>query len=148
MAIATATVATLTAEVRVLMVGSRQITRSVFRQLDEVPDGQCEVMGRVNEDGSNTWVVGRDRRFGNLVRAKAKLPYPPSVEPMSLAEKDRLRRWRDMAARHIPISLSDLDRWKLLEVKYSREREWTAQAREIFSAWAEKTPLIVLAGLK
>ena len=43
----TATVETLTAEVRVLMVGNRQITLSVAKQLDEVPIAEIEVFGRV-----------------------------------------------------------------------------------------------------
>lgn len=49
----TATVEALTAEVRVLMVGNRQVTLSVFRQLDEViADNESveefEPFGRVN----------------------------------------------------------------------------------------------------
>lgn len=43
----TATVEVLTAEVRVLMVGSRQITLSVARQLDYVPVTSLEPFGRV-----------------------------------------------------------------------------------------------------
>jgi hypothetical protein len=44
----TATVETLTAEVRVLMVGSRQVTLSVYGQLDEVGPEDIEPFGRVN----------------------------------------------------------------------------------------------------
>jgi hypothetical protein len=43
----TATVETLTAEVRVLIVGSRQVTLSVFRQLDEVHPEEIKPFGRV-----------------------------------------------------------------------------------------------------
>jgi hypothetical protein len=42
---ATATVETLTAEVRVLMVGSRQVTMSMFKQLDFRPVGEIDVFG-------------------------------------------------------------------------------------------------------
>lgn len=47
MSIEAATVQTLTAEVRVLMVGSRQITLSVFRQLDAVCSTAIRPFGRV-----------------------------------------------------------------------------------------------------
>jgi hypothetical protein len=43
-----ATVQTLAAEVRVLMVGSRQVTLSVYRQLDTVRPDAIEPFGRVN----------------------------------------------------------------------------------------------------
>jgi hypothetical protein len=46
----TATVQTLTAEVRVLMVGSRQVTLSVYRQLDYCPPDEIEMFGRVRAD--------------------------------------------------------------------------------------------------
>jgi len=77
----TAMVEVLIAEVRVLMVGSRQITLSVFRQLDFVPWGECEPMGRVNDnrdDDSSRLIVGR-AKDGSLVRAKfpwRKRPVP------------------------------------------------------------------------
>ena len=59
-----ATVEVLTAEVRTLMVGARQITLSVYRQLDEVAMRDVEVFGRVNVPPG---LVGRDRRTGALV---------------------------------------------------------------------------------
>jgi hypothetical protein len=42
-----ATVEALTAQVRVLMVGSRQITLSVYWQLDDVDPDEVEIFGRV-----------------------------------------------------------------------------------------------------
>jgi hypothetical protein len=71
---ATATVEVLTAEVRVLMVGSRQVTLSVYNQLDEVPHSGVEPFGRVNPkdaERGRIYVVGRDRETGVLVRSKA-----------------------------------------------------------------------------
>lgn len=76
----TATVETLTAEVRALMVGSRQITLSVYKQLDFAPANEIEPFGRVrpNSKGSQhdflfpTQVVGRDKRTGHLVRSEAE----------------------------------------------------------------------------
>ena len=77
MASVTATVETLTAEVRVLMVGRRQVTMSVFRQLDTVGWKEwktLELFGRVREtrkDEKNLLhVVGRVKDTGVLVRSK------------------------------------------------------------------------------
>jgi hypothetical protein len=71
-----ATVETLTAEVRVLMVGSRQITLSVARQLDWVELEDMEPFGRVRLDADPT-VIGRDRETGALVLATYRLPHEP-----------------------------------------------------------------------
>lgn len=49
----TATVELLTAEVRVLMIGRRQVTLSVYRQLDTIDPDQIEPFGRVR-DGKDT----------------------------------------------------------------------------------------------
>jgi hypothetical protein len=68
----TATVEVLTAEVRTLMVGSRQVTLSVFKQLDTVLPKDIEPFGRVRDGRDNSVsvdVVGRDRRTGALVRS-------------------------------------------------------------------------------
>jgi hypothetical protein len=76
----TATVETLTAEVRVLMLGSRQVTLSVYGQLDCVPHSQIEPFGRVrpkDADRSDIWVVGRPKADGSLVRSRA--PYKSEV---------------------------------------------------------------------
>ena len=58
----TATVAVLTAEVRVLQVGRRQITMSVFRQLDRIDPEDIEPFGGVSDGDHYTEVavVGRD----------------------------------------------------------------------------------------
>lgn len=94
----TATVETLTAEVRVLMVGSRQVTLSVYRQLDKCRLAEFIPMGRVNatprcrppkdpdyakrsvcqqhglvECHRRIELVGKDLA-GNLVRAEAAPP--------------------------------------------------------------------------
>jgi hypothetical protein len=67
----TATVETLTAEVRVLMVGSRQVTLSVYSQLDAVPLMAMTPFGRVRvkETSYSGWTyirvvgAGRDGRL-------------------------------------------------------------------------------------
>jgi len=73
----TATVQTLTAEVRVLMVGSRQITMSVFKQLDHRPIEEIELFGRVSvpNDYGIVRVVGRSTLDGTLVRSHVDNPY-------------------------------------------------------------------------
>jgi hypothetical protein len=74
-----ATVKTLTAEVRVLMVGNRQVTLSVYRQLDEVEPDELEPFGRVNDSKDRGLsVVGRSQTTGELVRAN---PVDASVNP-------------------------------------------------------------------
>jgi hypothetical protein len=58
MTITAARVEVLTAEVRVLMVGSRQVTLSVARQLDEVQPDEIEPFGRI--------CTGRRKPFGGV----------------------------------------------------------------------------------
>jgi hypothetical protein len=68
-----ATVEVLTAEVRVLMVGSRQITLSVARQLDQADPAEIQPFGRVAPKGSQpgyVYVIGKHAGTGALVRAR------------------------------------------------------------------------------
>jgi hypothetical protein len=79
-----ATVEVLTAAVRVLMVGNRQVTLSVYRQLDEVTPAEIEPFGRVRDRqdgaGQGVNVVGVHRETGALVRSVAsKTPRPVIV---------------------------------------------------------------------
>lgn len=75
----TATVETLTAEVRVLMVGNRQITLSIFKQLDAVHPDRLIPFGRVRSGAkydtrysagrlADLELIGADED-GNLVKA-------------------------------------------------------------------------------
>ena len=64
-----ATVEVLTAEVRVLMVGSRQVTLSVAKQLDKVARHDLLPFGRVRL--AENWLIGRRVLGGDLVLAKA-----------------------------------------------------------------------------
>lgn len=119
----TATVETLTAEVRVLMVGSRQITLSVARQLDYAPYDDIEPMGRVRigptSDDDRSWVtvIGRHRMTGALTMAMVTDPTP----------------WEGVAEPH-----DEKHRAAWLAIK-SRRRNWPE---------ASTLPLIVLAGLR
>jgi len=66
---AEAVVKVLRAEVRVLSVGSRQITASVARQLDEVDLSKMEPWGRVSLGSGARHVIGRHKGTGALVVA-------------------------------------------------------------------------------
>jgi hypothetical protein len=57
----TATIETLTAEVRTLVVGSRQVTLSIAKQLDVVDLSRLRVFGRVHIFKSANYVIGADR---------------------------------------------------------------------------------------
>jgi hypothetical protein len=67
-ATSTATVETLAAEVRVLMVGNRQVTLSVAKQLDWVPLVDLELFGRVKL-GADSYAIGK-APDGTLALAK------------------------------------------------------------------------------
>lgn len=73
----TATVETLTAEVRVLMVGNRQVTLSVARQLDEVPISELEAFGRIRLGKDlDRYVIGRNVSDGSLVVSEYYIGQP------------------------------------------------------------------------
>jgi hypothetical protein len=65
----TAEVETLVAEVRVLMVGNRQITLSVAKQLDRVSLKDVIAFGRIRPEKGDHLVIGRHLDDGSLVTA-------------------------------------------------------------------------------
>ena len=77
-----ASVEVLCAEVRVLQVGSGQITLSMCRQLDEATFERFEPFGRVRDMNAaprrELQLVGRDTETSALVRCDA---YPPDGSP-------------------------------------------------------------------
>jgi hypothetical protein len=123
----TATVETLTAKVRVLMVGSRQVTLSVYKQLDFITPYDIEPFGRVHSGemrGSGVYksplwleLVGRDPH-GNLVKS-------------CIAD--------DHEADHPPI----IYRADCYELHEHRLAQWPALRSQLLAL-----PLIVLAGLR
>lgn len=126
----------LTAEVRTLVIGSRQVTKTVYDQLDMVPPGAIEPFGRVNwgETNQKIWIVGRHTTTGALVRSfvfrrSADLDgdgylYEGRVGA-SWTSRTRYRFWR-----------SDVD-------VYGQRQHLT----ELVKQWSA-LPLIVLAGLR
>jgi hypothetical protein len=94
----TATVELLTAEVRVLQVGRRQITLSVYRQLDSVTSDEIEPFGRVadiRDPCVGVRVVGRHRRTGALVRGGMA---PADYYQGTPNEEDARSLWREWTA--------------------------------------------------
>jgi hypothetical protein len=131
-----------TAEVRVLMVGSRQVTLSVFRQLDRVDSALIEPFGRVRDKPADPGsdrvvVVGRSARpadHGALVRSSLSANY----------EHQQAWRWRNDRE---PIFDGDGDGGPMTgEARERAARVCEARAR-IAAEWA-RLPLIVLAGLR
>jgi hypothetical protein len=116
----TATVETLTAQVRVLMLGSRQVTLSVFRQLDHATIDDLDVIGRVRDPASchpeMIDVVGRHKHTGALCRFALALH--PNADRTNFFVRGR---WLD-----------------------------ADEAQPLINLWdeLERLPLIVLAGLK
>jgi hypothetical protein len=56
----------LTAEVRTLMVGNRQVTLSVAKQLDRIGLEHLDPFGRIRIGDDGNLAIGRDRRSGAL----------------------------------------------------------------------------------
>jgi hypothetical protein len=73
-----ASVAVLSAEVRVLQVGNLQLTRSMYLQLDEAAPERFEPFGRVKDNKrklkDGLLLVGRDSETRALVRYHAQPP--------------------------------------------------------------------------
>ena len=120
----------LTAEVRTLVVGARQVALSVYAQLDECPPELIEPFGRVRPREAGRWhtyVVGRI--YGELVRS-------------SVLSK---RAWQQGKR----ISYGETGQLDVGNIRYmipnnvERQDALAALATE----W-EKLPLIVLAGLQ
>jgi hypothetical protein len=112
-----ASVAVLSAEVRVLQVGNGQITRSMYRQLDEAAPERFEPFGRVKnnskrrqKDGwllagrdgeTGVLLVGRDTETGALVRYQAQPPdWSVSEGPEEFAHWTR--HWVQLNGRPTP----------------------------------------------
>jgi hypothetical protein len=121
----------LTAEVRTLMVGSRQVTLSVYNQLDDVGYDQIEPFGRVSPKDARRWqlcVVGRDRGTGALARS-----WVPNERGLSsLKEHGGLA---SNGGHYRPAIWFDAD-------EAARRR-----VCEVSQEWSD-LPLIVLAGLR
>jgi hypothetical protein len=120
----------LTAEVRTLVVGARQVALSVYAQLDECPPELIEPFGRVRPKEAGRWhtyVIGRI--YGELVRS-------------SVLSR---RAWQQGKR----ISYGETAQLDVGSVRYVIP--FNVERQEVLAALAtewEKLPLIVLAGLQ
>jgi hypothetical protein len=145
-------VLTLQAKCAVIVVGSRQVTMSVFNQLDIVEWEQMTPWGRVTPKETVDafghrvyWAVGRD---GNewLVRSTFRTPSPPPAADKKRydelkASMVRLNRTRGDLAPHEKYILSD----------YEEQWDYYVTDKRVFDrrlAQWEQLYLIVLAGLR
>lgn len=143
--ISTATVETLTAEVRVLMVGSRQVTLSVARQLDEVDPDWILPFGRIRT-GKRTpsAAVGMIEVIGSLDGQLVR------------SAEIRERYWcgevsnGSYSRTHATVNGQDAVRLNCREYPHGYERNaghfWESSS-DVWAEW-EALPLIVLAGLR
>lgn len=134
----TARVEVLTAEVRTLQVGNRQVTLSIFRQLDHVEPDEIEPFGRVRDGRSerdDIDVVGRRRATGELVRSTCRRLHRKEGSPTfeHYAGRFRYGHERDGDGR----SLQPYECW--VRDHHVQEPRWTE--------WND-LPLIILAGLR
>ena len=138
----TARVEVLTAEVRVLVVGSRQITLSVFRQLDRVDAALIEPFGLVRDKPADPGsdrvvVVGRSARpadHGALVRSSLSAAY------------EHQQAWHFRNGRE-PIWDEDSGGGPMTDEARERQAQVCEARARIAAEWSA-LPLIVLAGLR
>jgi hypothetical protein len=148
--VTTAEVETLTAEVKTLVVGNRQVTLSVYRQLDHAWAWDVEAFGRVNDRGGDdpnrgkrvrrstptrrVEVVGRHLKTGALVRCELEnhsglilgdVPWEWNRDHLPLAD---LTGFETDAGEPLPQTMGEV-------------------ALDVFDEWVD-LPLIVLAGLR
>lgn len=131
----TATVETLTAEVRVLMVGNRQVTQSVAKQLDVVSIFQIEAWGRI--------ALGATRP-SRAYRGKDR----PGIEVIGTFKGNLSRatvwEYEDMRAPEWFTGYVEYHDPPEVHAKRDRRNKvWLARVKEL-----QDLPLIVLAGLR
>jgi hypothetical protein len=166
-----ATVEVLTAEVRVLMVGSRQVTLSVYRQLDYCEPEVITPFGRVrdkDQDYGDVYVIGVDD-VGSLVKSnERRYPSEPVVYISDLIigtgqERDRyVESTVLLDGEPIRVNIGRPERYDrtLGQAKFiddaacataeerMREAKQQHAAEEQRAREWEALPLIVLAGLR
>lgn len=157
-----ATVEALTAQVRVLMVGSRQITLSVYWQLDDVDPDKVEIFGRVAPGQAEqgwTYAVGSHKESGDLVRCRVvtsrqmmeKILYDEDASIK--ARKEQGETYRRLAAyKNKDVIPAD---WTGKAIAAEEEVAQRTAARAVLevkmetdAVTFESLPLIVLAGLR
>lgn len=135
---ATATVELLSAEVRVLMVGNRQVTLSVYRQLDVVKVEAIEPFGRVRS--GEKWIDGYGDEVPHIgVVGRVRDGYRGA----GALARARVATQRQYGLQIRPARCSK-DEWAAhMAADAARDSERAATVR----LWRD-LPLIVLAGLR
>lgn len=137
-------VARLTAEIRVLQVGSKPVTLSAARQLDPVDGNEIQPFGRVRIDPKPTdgliEVIGSVNGILARSRAQARQVECPGYAPSSPYSLSNYRKPQVVCPRHRDSSAMDAA---------GRHHPWTdyTPSQEIYETWLA-LPLIVLAGLR
>jgi hypothetical protein len=96
-----ASVEMVQASVKTLVIGDRQVTVGVFKQVDKVPYEQLEVWGRVAlhdswlGDDQHVWLVGRDVETGRLARCQV---VDPDVFGGGVATAADREQWAEVQA--------------------------------------------------
>jgi hypothetical protein len=153
---ATATVEVLTAEVRVLMVGSRQVTLSVYGQLDTIDDKEIEPFGRVrarSDEPGQIYVVGRHKETGALARSSRPGGHLAIWHRIIAEAPDKSSRDICISVRVLQDSASPRER-PIHDAVVARRPEVASWAEDRYEElFAEANvwhalPLIVLAGLR
>jgi hypothetical protein len=166
-----ATVEVLTAEVRVLQVGRRQVTLSVVRQLDWANPADVEPFGRVRTGDSQQ---GRPEVIGSSGSNPVKSATPIEIIGSAAGVLVRSISWRTVltctsggaaACAEVRALRAELDRHKVqglpprqMTPEYQRVldrfaahhvHDWTRYDpdQQTYEMW-EALPLIVLAGLR
>jgi hypothetical protein len=148
----TATVEVLTAEVRVVQVGSRQVTLSVVRQLDWAGAEDVEPFGRVrtgDDSPGRVEIIGS--QDGVLVRSRAWR----TVHACRRVQRGGYGACTESQALHAEAK-GHSDRGNYGEAQKARKRlsahedhDWTVYGpdQQTYEMW-QSLPLIVLAGLR
>ena len=131
---ATVTVETLAAEVRVLQVGNRQITLSIYKQLDTVSPWRIKPFGRAYGQAPGT-----DDAYGYGMKEEAALELVGSDDEGNLV-KAIVKADTDVPGIRRPAPYATDE----AKEKYTY---WKAQWNELLPT-LESLPLIVLAGLR
>lgn len=137
-----AIVEVLTAEVRVLMVGSRQVTLSVARQLDQVEPEEITPFGRIRTGAREPFAaLGMIEVIGSLDGSL--------VRSTEVRERYRCES-RGWNMSRVTCNGQDAIYLRCLEHPhgaYGSDEHFWASTSDVWDDW-EALPLIVLAGLR
>jgi hypothetical protein len=146
MSVRSATVEALTAEVRVLMVGSRQITLSVVRQLDKVAPELIEPFGRVR--AARQPALNEIEVVGSLQDGILAYSTTTAYSHLCYSRYDSWCEEHQSIGEMEMETLNARSRYALPGDLWEQHHWYSyTDSAELWEKWAE-LPLIVLAGLR